>query len=153
MRTAFAIAVTISLVLNGDGLADPVSRLVLITEQEAKLPPATPGNVISRAGVTRAPKIVLVSPANGASVKPPLHLQLKFQSFGGARIDLSSVRITYLKDPAIDLTERLKAAIRVGGIDVPAVELPTGVHDIRVALKDSDGRAGSATFTLKVGPQ
>jgi len=151
MRTAFAIVVTLSLILSGDGFAQSsASRLVLVTEQEAKLPPATPSDFTSRAGITRGPKIQLVSPAGGASVKAPLHLQLKFQSFGGAKIDLASVSIMYLKNPTVDLTERLRAAIRAGGIDVDAVELPPGIHDIRVGLKDSAGRSGSANFTLEV---
>jgi hypothetical protein len=38
------------------------------------------------------------------------------------------------------------------GIDFAAVEIPAGVHPIRVNLKDSEGRAGTASFALKVAP-
>jgi hypothetical protein len=44
----------------------------------------------------------------------------------------------------------LKTATQAGGIDVGAADVPPGVHNIRVDLKDSDGRAGTANFTLKV---
>jgi hypothetical protein len=83
-------------------------------------------------------------------VRSPLHLQLKFQTFGGAKIDPASVKITYLKSPAVDLTSRVGPV--ADGIDLAAAEVPPGVHHIRVNVKDSDGRAGSASFALKVAP-
>jgi hypothetical protein len=91
----------------------------------------------------------VVARAADADVKSPVHLKLKFESFGGAKIDLSSVKVTYLKKPAVDLTERLASVTQAGGIDV-AAEMPAGVHHIRVDLKDSEGRAGTANFALKV---
>jgi hypothetical protein len=152
MRTVFPIVVTVLLVLGGESFADSrASPLVLITEQEAKLPPATRSSATARAGITRAPKIVLLAPAGGLSDTTPLHLQFRFDAFGGARIDPASVRITYLKQPTIDLTDRLKGSISTSGIDVAAVELPSGIHDIRVDLKDNGGRMGTANFTLRVG--
>jgi hypothetical protein len=123
-------------------------QLVLITEAEAKLPTPLALNLAMRAGVTRGPKVILVSPAAG-DVPSPIHLQLKFESFGGAKIDLSSIKVMYLKNPTVDLTERLATVIQAGGIEV-AAEAPAGVHHIRVDLKDSEGRAGTANFVLKV---
>jgi hypothetical protein len=126
------------------------AKVVLITEAEAGLPPLPDSALTMRAGVTRGPKIVLVSPSASASVRSPLHLQLKFQTFGGAKIDPASVKITYLKSPAVDLTSRVGPV--ADGIDLAAAEVPPGVHHIRVNVKDSDGRAGSASFALKVAP-
>ena len=40
----------------------------------------------------------------------------------------------------------------VNKVDVPAAEIPAGNHPIRVEVKDSDGRSGSANFTLKISP-
>ena len=125
------------------------ARLVLITESEAQLPAPLAFNLAMRAGVTRGPKIVLLSPAGDADVKSPVHLKLKFESFGGAKIDLSSIKVTYLKKPAVDLTERLAPVTQAGGVEV-AAEIPAGVHHIRVDLKDSEGRAGTGNFALKV---
>jgi hypothetical protein len=148
-----AFAATIAVMPSGVLLAQSsASPLVLITEQEAKLPSEKGADSIARAGVTRGPKIVLVSPVGDVSSKAPWHLAVKFQTFSGARIDLASVRVAYLKEPPIDLTERLKSAIGPTGIDVAAAVVPPGVHNIRVDLRDSGGRAGSANFTLKVAP-
>ena len=123
---------------------------VLITDDEAKLPPPKGAIALDNRGITRGPKIELVS-ANEA-VHSPTHLLVKFVSFGGAKIDAESVRITYLRSPNVDLTQRLKPFVQPTGIDVPDAQLPAGDHTVRVDLKDSDGRSGSAMFVLKVTP-
>ena len=146
-RAAFAIAVLVALGMAGPAAAQPV---VLITEPEANLPALANESMTTRAGVTRGPKVVLLSPSGNADIKSPLHLRLKFETFGGAKVDLSSVRVTYLKNPTVDLTKRLTASTQADGIDVAAAEIPPGVHHIRVNVKDSEGRAGAASFALKV---
>jgi hypothetical protein len=123
------------------------ANLVLITTEEAKLPPPQ-GVVASSRGVTRGPKVELVSQTG--TVQSPSPLQLKFQTFGGAKVDLEAVQATYLRSPNVDLTPRIKPFVTLGGINVPAAELPPGEHVLRVDIKDSDGRSGTATFMLKV---
>jgi hypothetical protein len=150
-RTAPAAAVLVLMTAGAAFAQSSPNRLVLITEQEAKLPPAAATDLTFRAGITRGPKVLLVSPAGAASVSAPLHLQFKFESYGGAKIDPASVKVTYLKTPIVDLTDRLKADTQAGGIDVAAADIPVGIHNIRVDVRDSDGRAGSANFTLRVG--
>jgi hypothetical protein len=81
-----------------------------------------------------------------------MHLQLKFESFGGAKIDTDSVKVTYMKSPSVDLTPRLKPFVKPDGIDMPDAELPPGDHVIRVDVKDSEGRTATTSFTLKVAP-
>jgi hypothetical protein len=81
-----------------------------------------------------------------------MHLQVMFESFGGAKIDLDSVKVTYLKTPNVDLTPRVKPFVQSAGIDIPDVELPLGEHMVRIDVKDSDGRIGTTSFVLKVAP-
>jgi hypothetical protein len=123
---------------------------ILITSDEAKLPPPKGAFAVDRRGVTRGPKISLVSDTE--PVHSPMHLQFKFESFGGAKIDEDSVKVTYLRTPNVDLTSRIKPFVQITGIDVPDAELPAGDHMVRVDVKDSDGRPGSASFTLQVAP-
>ena len=123
---------------------------VLITQDEANLPPPKGAIAVDRRGVTRGPKIILVGDIE--PMHSPVHLQLKFESFGGAKIDEDSVKVTYLRTPNVDLTPRIKAFVQVTGIDVPDAELPVGDHMVRVDVKDSDGRSGSASFVLQVAP-
>jgi hypothetical protein len=123
---------------------------LLITEEEAKLPPPRGAVVTDRRGVTRGPKIKVIDESE--PVHSPMHFKLAFESFGGAKIDPDSVKVTYLKTPNVDLTPRVKPFVQTVGIDMPDVELPVGDHLIRVDVRDSDGRIGSISFVLRVVP-
>jgi hypothetical protein len=123
---------------------------VLITEEEAKRPPPRGAVAADRRGITRGPRVDFISPDD--LVHSPMHFQLKFESFGGAKIDPDSVKVTYLRTPNVDLTPRIKPFVKPTGIDIPDVELPVGDHMVRVDIKDSDGRVGSTSFVLKVAP-
>lgn len=123
---------------------------LLITEDEAKLPPPRGAVAADRRGITRGPKIELVGEKEPSH--SPVHLQLKFEAFGGAKIDSGSLKVIYLRTPNVDLTERVKSFVGASGLDMPDAELPPGDHMIRVDIKDSDGRIGSTSFVLKVSP-
>jgi hypothetical protein len=123
---------------------------MLISEDEAKLPPPRGAVAAERRGITRGPKVELVG--DTAALHSPMHLQVKFESFGGAKIDPESVKITYMKTPNVDLTGRVKSFVRPTGIDIPDVQLPAGEHMVRVDIKDTDGRAGTTSFVLKIAP-
>jgi hypothetical protein len=122
---------------------------VLISADEAKLPPPKGAVAVASRGITRGPKVAYVG---SDAAQSPMRLQLKFESFGGAKIDTDSLKVTYMKNPAVDLTPRLKPFVQPTGIDMPGAELPPGDHLIRVDVKDSDGRAASTSFTLKITP-
>jgi len=122
---------------------------VLISADEAKLPPPKGAVAVASRGITRGPKVAYVG---SDAAQSPMRLQLKFESFGGAKIDTDSLKVTYMKNPAVALTPRLKPFVQPTGLDMPGAELPPGDHLIRVDLKDSDGRAASTSFTLKVAP-
>jgi hypothetical protein len=142
---AIAIAAVVS------SAAIPASAAhVLITEEEAKLPPPKGAVATDRRGVTRGPKIKYVE--ENEPIHSPMHLQLTFESFGGAKIDPDSVKVTYLRTPNVDLTARIKSFVNATGIDIPDVQLPAGDHMVRVDVKDSDGRLGSTSFVLRVAP-
>ena len=122
---------------------------VLISADEAKLPPPKGAVAVASRGITRGPKVAYVG---SDAAQSPMRLQLKFESFGGAKIDTDSLKVTYMKNPAVDLTPRLKPFVQPTGIDMPGAELPPGDHLIRVDVKDSDGHAASTSFTLKITP-
>jgi hypothetical protein len=141
-RTIYSIAIGMAFFS-----AKPASAAeVLITEQEAKLPPARDAKPDSR-GITRGPRISLVTEPE---VHSPMHLQLAFQFFGGAKIDPQSLRVVLLKTPEVDLTSRVKPFIQANGIDMPDAETPTGAYDVRIELKDSEGRPAARIFSFKV---
>ena len=146
MRNILLGLVAAGLLFSGTSRATP-----LITEEEAKLPPPKGAVAADRRGILRGPKVEFVSP--GESVASPLKLQLKFESFGGAKIDPDSVKVTFLRTPNVDLTSRVKPFVQADGINMQDAELPPGDYTMRVDIKDSDGRPGTAIFTLKVAPK
>ena len=134
------------------GLLDlgAVGATPLITDDEARLPPPKGAISANTRGILRGPKVEVISPNETAH--SPLRLQLKFESFGGARIDIESVKALYLRTPNVDLTARVRPFIQADGIDRPDAELPPGEYLVRVDVKDSEGRPGSASFMLRISP-
>lgn len=123
------------------------SAVQLITEAEAKLPVAA--KLTARGGLTRGPGIKVLSPAD-SKVKLPFDMKLLFEPHGGASIDPASVKMTYLKSPLVDLTERIKPYISASGIDMAKVEAPPGEHHLKVQVTDSKGRVGSTIVNFVV---
>jgi len=123
----------------------------LITAEEAALPAGAFPTVHLRGSPTRRPSVTIVRPPpNAGLVHSPLELKLRFRAFGGAEIDPDTVVITYLKQPAIDITQRIMPFIKADGIDVANAEVPPGLHQFWVELKDKDGRVGGAEFEFQV---
>lgn len=134
-------------------LAAPASaaELQLITPAEAALPAGTSPTLDLRGSPTRRPMVTVVSPPPGAGlVHSPLDLKVQFRAFGGAQIDPNSVVVTYLKDPPIDVTQRLAPFITAAGIDVSQADVPPGKHLFWLKLKDKDGRVGGGEFSFQV---
>jgi hypothetical protein len=151
MKAPIFLAVALAPFALAPAPAFAADRLILVTADEAALPPAATAE-LSRRGVTRGPKVRLISPDGVTGQKSPLHLQLKFESFGGAKIDPKDVKIVYVKKRAVDLSERVKPFTQGAGIDIGEAEVPPGDHTFRVDVKDSDGHVATALFTLNVVP-
>jgi hypothetical protein len=133
-------------------LASPAGAIQLVTEQEAALPPDRMPGLDLRGSPTRRPSVVVVSPPpNAGVVKSPLTLKVKLRAFGGAKVDPDSIVVTYKKTPMIDLTQRIMAYISAEEIEVPEAEVPPGLHEFRIELKDKDGRLGGTDFSFQVG--
>jgi hypothetical protein len=128
---------------------DASAGVVLITPDEAQLP--TPKGVFAPRAITRGPRIELSDSDNG-ELRSPLRLQLKFRGFGGASINPESLHATYLKQPNVDLTSRVKPFVQPTGIEIPDAETPPGQHFVRVEIQDSEGRRTTTTFLLNVVP-
>ena len=118
----------------------------LITAKEAQLPKAQ-GELKTR-GIARGPGIKVLSPE--AEVTSPFDLKVQFESRGGNKIDPASVKVMYLKSPAVDLTTRIKSGVKESGIDVSKAEAPPGEHQIKIIVKDAEGRESSSVMTIHV---
>lgn len=126
------------------GATEPVQ---LITAEEAGLPPSKAEGLARN--ITRGPGIDTVAPS-AVGVKGAFRFAVKFKPRNGVEIDPDSVRVTYLREPEIDLTARLKAFISADGIEAPAVVAPAGEHVITIEAIDKEGRTGRGQVTLTV---
>jgi len=88
----------------------------------------------------------------GETAYSPMRFKLRFQSFGGSRINTETLHMVYLKIPEIDITPRVARFVGPIGIDIPDAEVPIGEHYIRVEVSDSEGRTRSSVFTFKIAP-
>ena len=82
---------------------------ILITEQEANLPQESV--LVAGRAITRGPSVQFVQ--SGATVHSPIHFQVRFQAFGGSKINLDTLRMIYLKTP--EKFRVLPSAITSGG--------------------------------------
>ena len=125
---------------------------VLITADEAKLPPSVNVGITTR-GLTRGPGIEQISPSPTIDVASPLPLKIKFDIRNKVEIDPDSVKLTYLKASPVDITDRIKKHITGTGIEMDQAEVPPGTHVLRLDIKDKEGRTGTAMIKLMVSGQ
>jgi hypothetical protein len=129
----------------------PADAFQLITPEEAALPAGPVPGFQLRGSPTRRPNVIVISPPPTAGVlHSPLNLKLQFRAPGGAVIDPNSVVVTYLKEPAIDITQRITPFITAEGIAIDKVDVPPGAHQFRIEVKDKSGHVGAAEFSFQV---
>jgi hypothetical protein len=127
----------------------PSEAFQLVTDGEAALPDDLKG--VRRGGVTLGPDIIFISPSPEAGlIRSPLSLTVKFKAHGGAHIDPTSILITYMKVPRIDITQRVSPFVQSDGVQIETAELPPAVHRFRFDVRDTDGRKTSALLSINV---
>lgn len=144
-RTTLLSALALVLCGSATLAAEPVR---LITAEEARLPSADPGATQER-NLTRGPGIDAIAPPP-IGVSGTFRLAVKFKPRNSVAIDPESVRVTYRRQPEVDLTARLKPFVTAAGIEAPAVIVPPGKHVIVIEATDKEGRIGRSQMTLTV---
>ena len=127
------------------------SAATLIADEEAKRP--NPPQSIKVRGISRGPAVLFEEPSGVVLEHAPFEFKVKLETHGGATIAPGNVRVTYLKAPSIDLTERLRPFITAQGIDMPTAQVPAGEHVLRVDVEDSEGHTSQAVITLTAAKQ
>jgi len=133
----------------------PAPAIELITPAEARpelqAQQSQSHRLILRGGILPYPDIQLVSPPEGQpSLNSPFRLNVKFAAHSGSQIDLTSFGATYLNNPSVDLTTRLRQFVSVTGIVLEQVEAPPGRHLIKIDISDNAGHSASKIIELRV---
>lgn len=147
-RTLSMLALSASLFVGVTGVS-LAAGVALIKPDEAKLPAAAGG--LATRGITRGPSIKMVSPDPAVElVKAPFDLKVAFEPRGGAKINMDSVKVTYLKASPVDLLPRIKPGLTEGGITLTGAQVPPGEHQIQISVQDSEGRQSNTVLQLNV---
>lgn len=97
-----------------------------------------------------APSIELLRPdADDKGLKSPLEIELRFEAYGDANIDLSTLKITY---GWVNITKRIVegAEVTESGIFAKNAKIPPGNYSIKVQISDSKKRSASRKFRFTV---
>ena len=141
MRSFLTVASMTMALISGSGLVQ--AQNILITEAEAQTPSL---QVPTTRAITRGPGINLLTPSE--VLAKSFTLKLVFEPRGGAKIDASSIKFEYLKQPIIDLTTRFRPGLSGNQLELAMVTVPPGKHPIRVSVRDSEGREGKSIIYL-----
>lgn len=131
---------TLLLSLNGAAFA----QVQLVTADEANRPDQT---IAGTRAISRGPSIKLLS--NPSVDAKSFQFKIAMEPKGGSQLDSHSFKIEYLKNPPVELTERLKFAFTGNQFSIPAAAIPKGVHAFKVSVKDTDGREGHSVISLE----
>jgi hypothetical protein len=141
MRSFLTVASMAMALISGSSVVK--AQNILITEAEAQTPNL---QVPTTRAITRGPGINLLTPSE--VLAKSFTLKLVFEPRGGAKIDASSIKFEYLKQPIVDLTARFQPGLSGNQLELAMVTVPPGKHPIRVSVRDSEGREGHTVIHL-----
>jgi hypothetical protein len=120
------------------------AQVQLVTTDEANRPDQ---QIPSTRAISRGPAIKLIS--NAAVDSKAFLFKIAMEPKGGSKLDTHSFKIEYLKNPPVELTERLKFAFTGNQLTIPAASIPKGLHAFKVSVKDTDGRESHSVISLE----
>ena len=140
---------TCLLLTGGFSLPSGAEPFVLITSQEAARPDAT----ATRAPRFRedGPKIQMKAPEHEGEYLTPMNLEVRFRpGEDGKAVDITSLKVSYVKFVKIDVTERLAEFIQADGIHVPEAAVPAGKHTFEIYIEDVADNPSYRRTTFRV---
>ena len=68
----------------------------------------------------------------------------------GESVDMTSLRVIYLKMFGIDITDRILPYIKETRIDANGIKFPEGKHEFEIRIKDKEKMESAQIFKIKV---
>ncbi|MBI5058025.1 MAG: hypothetical protein HZB61_15555 [Nitrospirae bacterium] len=149
MKKVLFIPILISLFMLSNAFAGP-DTLMLVTKEEGSLREAPAGLYEVGRPVNNGPDIKVVSPELNDKNKPPVKLAVLFVPVEGKDVDLSKLKVEYLKFVTIDLTNRVLPYTTKEGIRIEKADLPSGKHTIKITVGDVSGGVTEQIFTMRL---
>ncbi|MBI5043314.1 MAG: LPP20 family lipoprotein [Nitrospirae bacterium] len=130
--------------------------ITLITQAEALLPNMSDvqyeniARDIESKSDSTGPIIKVVTPEEGKVYAPPVNIELNFITKGLAEIDLSTLKVEYLKLFSIDITQRVLPYVSKQGIKISNAQFPSGTHNLKITIGDKKGAVTIQKFTAVI---
>ncbi len=125
----------------------------LITPEDAAMAPAkkAPDRDLTQIGTESSlgPKIEVLKPSDGSITQSPVEVDVKFTP-KVSPVDPSSLKVSVIKLIDIDITDRVRTYASAIGIHIPAAQLPSGKHTVRVSIADQDGLRSAKDIRFEV---
>ena len=127
--------------------------ITLITLAEALLPDMSDvqyeniARDIQSKSDSAGPIIKVVTPEEGKVYAPPLNIELYFITKGLEEIDISTLKVEYLKLFSIDITQRVLPYVSKQGIKISNAQFPSGTHNLKITIGDKRGAVTIQKFT------
>ena len=68
----------------------------------------------------------------------------------GESVDMTSLRVIYLKMFGIDITDRILPYVKETRIDANGIKFPEGKHEFEIRIKDKEKMGSAQIFKIKV---
>src|SRR2546426_1620937 len=124
----------------------------LVSPEEASMPGAPDIDSPRPRGIPPSdigPIIEVLEPVMDKLISVPTQIAVQFVP-RRAPIAIDSLKVVLLKFISIDITERVKPYVSSAGIHVPNAKFPSGQHDLRITLADTEGNISDKQFTLTI---
>ena len=158
------IAMFLFLNISGQGIAGEKTIVSWITKEEAALPamkhPET--GIRNRLNAEDQPFPVKKQSMTGPiiKIKKPdpdklyndlIDILIHFDKNPiGESVDMTSLRVIYLKMFGIDITDRILPYVKETRIDANGVKFPGGEHEFEIRIKDKEKMESAQIFKIKV---
>jgi hypothetical protein len=117
--------------------------LLLVCNLMLLLPPLASSDV--------GPKIVVLSPQEGYTVRAPFDLNVRFLPSADANIAPDTLKVEVKKMLwGVDVTEHVKPFADAAGIRMTQADFPKGHHTVTLQIADENGRVTAKTVTMDV---
>ena len=162
----FLILITVILFLNitGQGWTEDRKTISWITQQEAALPPMKPAEIrkknLLETGTesfsinnlsTAGPIIKIEKPDPDKLYNDLIDILIHFDKNPiGESVDMTSLRVIYLKMFGIDITDRILPYVKETRIDANGIKFPEGKHEFEIRIKDKEKMESAQIFKIKV---
>jgi hypothetical protein len=158
------IAVILFLNFSGYSSAGEKKKNLWITKKEASLPPMKHPkrenknsdklkNQLSSVNKQSimGPIIKIKKPDPDKLYKDLIDILIHFEENPmGESVDMTTLRVIYLKMFGIDITDRILPYIIETRIDANGIKFPEGEHEFEIRIKDTEGMASAQIFKINL---